>query len=77
MKKQRKAIMQTIYTLKETCQFLKIKRSQVLRWIYSGKLRAFKLGGGRLWRIRECDLRRFIRDGNEPKRAQRPALRRP
>jgi len=52
--------MQAIYTLKETCEILKVQRSQVLRWIYSGKLRAFKLGGGRLWRIRERDLQRFI-----------------
>jgi excisionase family DNA binding protein len=51
--------MQAIYTLKETCEILKVKRSLVLRWIYSGKLQAFKLGGGRLWRIRERDLRRF------------------
>ena len=52
--------MQAIYTLKETCEALKVKRSQVLRWVYAGKLRAFKLGGGRLWRIRERDLARFV-----------------
>ncbi len=52
--------MNTLYTIKETCSILKVKRCQVLRWIYSGKLRAFKLGGGRLWRIRERDLARFV-----------------
>jgi len=56
--------MEAIYTVKETCQILKVNRSQVLRWIYSGQLKAFKLGGGRLWRIREQDLNRFIRDGS-------------
>jgi len=57
--------MQSIYTLKETCEILKVQRSQVLRWIYSGKLRAFKVGGGRLWRIRERDLLRFTKSGSE------------
>jgi excisionase family DNA binding protein len=52
--------MEAIYTIKETVQILKVNRSQVLRWIYSGQLKAFKLGGGRLWRIRERDLKRFI-----------------
>ena len=56
--------MQAIYTLKETCQILKVQRSQVLRWIYSGQLKAFKLGGGRLWRIRERDLNKFIKGEN-------------
>ena len=61
----KKVTIQTIYTLKETCQILKVTRSRVLRWIYSGQLKAFKLGGGRLWRIRERDLQKFIRDGSD------------
>jgi excisionase family DNA binding protein len=55
--------MQAIYTLKETYQILKVSRRTVLRWIETGQLKAFKLAGGRLWRIRERDLQRFI-EGN-------------
>lgn len=57
--------MEKILTIKEACEYLRVKRRTALRWIYSGQLRAFKLGGGRLWRIREQDLQRFIRDGND------------
>ena len=52
--------MEKIFTFKETCEYLKVKRRTALRWIYSGRLQAFKLGGGRLWRIRERDLKRFV-----------------
>ena len=57
--------METLYSVKEVCGILKIKRVLVSRLIRSDRLRAFKLGGGRLWRIRERDLRRFIRDGSD------------
>jgi excisionase family DNA binding protein len=55
--------METLYSVKEVCGILKIKRVLVSRLIHSGRLRAFKLGGGRLWRIRERDLKRLIRGG--------------
>ena len=58
--------MEAIYTLKETCLILKSSRAQVLRWIYSGQVNAFKIGGGRCWRTRERDLNKFI---NCPARA--------
>jgi excisionase family DNA binding protein len=57
--------MEKIFTFNETCEYLRVKRRTALRWIYSGRLRAFKLGGGRLWWIRERDLRRFIRAGSD------------
>ena len=57
--------MEKILTINDACEHLRVKRRTVLRWIYSGRLRAFKLGGGRLWRIHELDLRRFIRDGSD------------
>ena len=57
--------METLYSVKEVCGILKVKRVLVSRLIHSGRLRAFKLGGGRLWRIRERDLKRFINDGRE------------
>jgi len=55
--------MEKIFTFNETCEYLRVKRRTALRWIYSGRLRAFKLGGGRLWRIRERDLREFVKGG--------------
>ena len=57
--------MENLYSIKEVCGILKVKRVLVSRLIHSGRLRAFKLGGGRLWRIRERDLRRFIRAGGD------------
>ena len=57
--------MEKILTINEACEHLRIKRRTALRWIYSGRLQAFKLGGGRLWRIRERDLQRFIRAGSD------------
>jgi excisionase family DNA binding protein len=53
--------METLYSVKEVCEILKVKRVLVSRLIHSGRLRAFKLGGGRLWRIRERDLKRLIK----------------
>jgi len=57
--------MEKLYTVNELCEYLKIKRSITLRWIRTGRLRAFKLGGGRLWRIRERDLVNFIKGGGD------------
>jgi len=52
-------------TIREAADFLKVSRKTVLRWIENGRLKAFKLGGGRLWRIRERDLKRFIKGSSE------------
>ncbi len=57
--------METLYSIKEVSGALKVKRALVLRLIREGRLRAFKLGGGRLWRIRERDLTKFISGGSE------------
>lgn len=48
------------YTVEEVGKILKTSRRSVLSWIYAGRLKAIKLGGGRLWRVREKDLHRFI-----------------
>jgi len=55
--------MESFLTVKEICAILKVKRGTVIRWIRAGRLRAFKVGGGRLWRIRERDLREFVKGG--------------
>jgi excisionase family DNA binding protein len=48
-------------TVNEIAVMLKVTRGTVIRWIQTGRLRAFKLGEGRLWRIRERDFDRFTR----------------
>ena len=55
--------MDRFLTVKEICGILRVKRGTAIRWIRAGKLRAFKVGGGRLWRIRERDLREFVKGG--------------
>lgn len=57
--------MDNFLTVNEISEKLKIQRRTVIRWILSGRLRAFKPGGGRFWRIRERDLKKFIRDGSD------------
>ena len=52
--------MRKFLKISEVSETLDASRRTVLRWIYEGKLRAVKLGGGRLWRIREIDLKHFI-----------------
>ena len=57
--------MESFLSVYEICEILKVKRGTVIRWIRAGRLRAFKLGGGRLWRIRERDLKGLIRGGSD------------
>ena len=52
-------------TVIEVAEMMNVSRGTVIRWIKTGRLRAFKLGGGRLWRIRERDLKRLIRGGSD------------
>ena len=53
--------MRRFLKLREVCETIGVSRRTVFRWIYEGKLRAIKLGGGRLWWVREKDLGRFLR----------------
>jgi excisionase family DNA binding protein len=55
--------MDKFLSVYEICGILKVKRGTVIRWIRAGRLRAFKVRGGRLWRIREWDLREFVKGG--------------
>jgi excisionase family DNA binding protein len=59
--------MSKLLTVKEVCEFFGVSRGTAMSWIRNGKLRAFKIGGGRLWRVRESELKRFMRQGHEPK----------
>jgi excisionase family DNA binding protein len=59
------AMMDNFLTVEEICQLLKVKRGTVIRWIVSGHLRAFKPGGGRVWRVTRNDFQRFLKGGPE------------
>ena len=50
-------------TVEEIAELLKVGRRTVIRWIVDGRLRGFKLGQGRFWRVRERDLKKFIKKG--------------
>jgi excisionase family DNA binding protein len=49
------------FTTQEISQALHVHRLTVVNWIRAGKLKAVKLAGLRFWRIRDKDLRRFLR----------------
>ena len=51
-------MVDTIYTIEETANILKIKPRTVRAWIDQGKLKSFKLGD--LVRIHEDDLQDLI-----------------
>jgi excisionase family DNA binding protein len=57
--------MNKFLTIKEVRGLLGVSRQTVIRWILNGKLPAFKLGGGRLWRIRERNLKIFLASKHE------------
>ena len=65
--------MDSYLTIREVCGLLKVQRDTVFRWIRSGKLKAFKLGGGRFWRVARTDFQRFVKSGQdsrEPRRSE-------
>lgn len=57
---QKQGGLTKVFTVDEAAGHLRVSRQTVLRMIESGKLRARKLPGGRLWRIRETDLQKLI-----------------
>ena len=57
--------MNQFLTVRDVQGLLKVSRGMVIGLIRAGRLRAFKLGGGRLWRIRERDLKGLIRGGSD------------
>ena len=59
--------MDKFLTIDEICNFLKVKRGTVIRWIRAGQLRAFKPGGGRFWRVAQPDFQRFIKGSPNPR----------
>lgn len=50
--------IERLYTPEEAADTLRVKVRTVMEWLRQGKLRGVKLG--RLWRIKESDLKAFI-----------------
>ena len=57
--------VEKIFTIKDVCNFLGTPRASVIRWIKKGRLLAFKLPYGRLWRIKKSDFLAFIEAGEK------------
>jgi excisionase family DNA binding protein len=55
--------MNDFMTVNEVSEQLRCSRLTVTRWIKAKKLRAFKPGGGRVWRISRNDFEKFIKKG--------------
>ena len=49
-----------IYTVKEVADLLKVSKMTISRYIQSGKLKSSKLG--RMYRLTDDDLRKFLAD---------------
>jgi excisionase family DNA binding protein len=49
------------YTVEEVAERLRASKTTVLRWLRSGDLRGYRLGGTKLgWRVGESDIAAFI-----------------
>ena len=48
-----------VYTVEEIAELLKVKVYTVREWLRTGKLKGFKMGG-RVWRVKESELDKFI-----------------
>ncbi len=55
--------MDVYLTVKEVMEILKVSRTAVNNWMSSGKLKFYKVG--RLVRVKEDDLEKFIQDQNK------------
>jgi excisionase family DNA binding protein len=53
--------MERYYTVSEIASSIQTNRRTVINWIRGGHLIAVKLAGRRFWRVREKDLRRFLK----------------
>ena len=57
--------MDNILSVKDVATMLDVNEWAVRKYINEKKLKAYKLGGGSLWRIYESDVHEFVRaEGN-------------
>ena len=54
-----------LYTLQEVADYLKVSRQTIYNYITKEKLRAYKLAGGREYRVTEEDLQTFLKQGQK------------
>jgi len=57
-----------LLTVKDAMRVLRLSRLSIYRAISSGRLKALKVGGGKLWRIRPEVLEDYIRNGRGRRR---------
>ena len=52
-----------LYTLQEVADYLKVSRQTIYNYVTKKKLRAYKLGGQREYRVTDADLQDFLKNG--------------
>lgn len=52
--------METLLTVQEAAEKLKVNEFALRKWIREGKIKAAKIG--RFWRIKEDDLEEFVKE---------------
>ena len=60
------------YSIYEIAELLNVSDGAVRKWLKAGALKGIKLG--RIWRIRESDLDRFLRERENPTGENRKRL---
>jgi len=57
--------MDELLTLKEIAKILRVSERTIMRYLKAGKLKASRPGQ---WRIKECDLEKFLGENSNIKR---------
>ncbi len=57
--------MEKNYSLRKASVILGIKVRTLRWWVTTGKVKAFKLRGGRMWMIPQSELERLTKDADE------------
>jgi excisionase family DNA binding protein len=58
--------MDNLLSVKDVATLLDVNEWAIRKYIREGKLKAYKLGGGSLWRIYESDVDAFVKaEGNK------------
>ena len=52
--------MEKLYTFDEVQKILQVHPNTLYGYLQSGKLNGVKLGGDKIWRVKESDLESFI-----------------
>ncbi|HPP15165.1 MAG TPA: helix-turn-helix domain-containing protein [Acetomicrobium flavidum] len=55
--------MEKLLTPKDAAEILSLSPVTIKKWLWQGKLKGIKVGS--VWRIRESDLKAFLRTGND------------